>query len=244
MSRNRNRLLSMLALAASVVAMAGCSQLIPAAGPAVSAGPMTSEERDIGDFSRVVLDTSGDLVVSEGEPALTIHAPEGVIENLTSEVEGDSLVLATTDGVTIGNVEVRYELTVPRLEQIEVKGSGDVESTVSADGTVQLNIDGSGDVDWSQLAAERVEVRISGSGEVTLTGVATELSVDLGGSGSVDAEQLETKDAVVDLSGSGEVNVSASVRLTVDLSGSGEVSYSGNPSTDVDVSGSGEVVRR
>ena len=237
MNPNGCRLPSALAVAASVLALSACSLMIPV-------GPMTSEERDIGEVSRVVLDTSGDLVVSEGESALTVHAPEGAIDRLTSEVEGDTLVLGAEPGFTMGFGDVRYELTVPRLELIQLTGSGDVEATVSADGTVRLDIDGSGDVDWSGLAADRVEVRLSGSGDVTLTGSADELSVDLEGSGSVDAEELEAQDAVVNLSGSGEVDVAARDSLSVDLSGSGQVTYSGDPSTDVRVSGSGDVERR
>lgn len=142
-----------LVTAASALALSGCSLMIPV-------GPMTSEERDIGDVSQVVLDTSGDVVVSEGEPSLTVHAPEGVIDRLTSEVDGDALVLAAEPGLTMGFSDVRYELTLPRLELIELNGSGDVEATVSTDGTVQLDLDGSGDVDWSGLDADRVEVRL------------------------------------------------------------------------------------
>jgi hypothetical protein len=231
------RMPAAIVIATSVLALPGCSLMIPV-------GPMTSEERDIGDVSQVVLDTSGDLVVSEGEPALTVHAPGGVIDRLTSDVDGDTLVLATTPGFTMGFGDVQYELTVPHLELIEVNGSGDVEATVSTDGTVQLHLDGSGDVDWSDLAADRVEVRLSGSGDVALTGSAAELSVDLEGSGTINAEQLEAQDAVINLSGSGEVDVAASDSLSVDLSGSGQVTYSGDPSTDVRVSGSGDVVRR
>ncbi|WP_374977181.1 head GIN domain-containing protein [Microbacterium trichothecenolyticum] len=237
MNGNGCRVPGAIVIAAAVLALSGCSLMIPV-------GPMTSEERDIGEVSRVVLETSGDLVVSEGAPALTVRAPEGMMDRLTTDVSDGTLVLDTTPGVTMGMGDVRYDLTLPRLERIELNGSGDVEATVSADDTVQLDIDGSGDVDWSGLAADRVEVRISGSGDVTLTGSAAEISVDLEGSGNVDAEQVDAQHAAVNLSGSGEVDVSASVSLSVDLSGSGRVTYAGDPSTDVRVSGSGDVVRR
>ena len=243
-------------IAASMLALSGCSVMIPIAGPTTQAGPttseeamdspgsMTSEQREIGDVSRVVLDTSGDLVVSEGEPTLTVHAPEDVIEGLTSEDDGGTLVLSAEPGFTMSSGEIRYELTVPNLELIDVNGSGDVEATVSTARAVQLDLDGSGDVGWSGLAADRVDVLNSGSGDVALTGTATELSIELEGSGAVDAEQLQVEDAVVTLSGSGDIAVAASVSLSVDLSGSGHVTYSGDPGTEVRVSGSGEVERR
>ena len=233
-----SRALGALVTAASAaLALSGCSLMIPV-------GPMTSEERDVRDVTQVVLDTSGDLQVSEGDPALTVHAPGGMIERLTSDVDGDTLVLATEPGFTMGMGEVRYELTLSQLERIELNGSGDVEATVSADGTLQLQVDGSGDVDWSALDADRVEVRLSGSGDITLSGSASELSVEVQGSGGVDAEQLDAQDADITVSGSGDVDVSVSDSLAVDLSGSGHVTYSGDPSTDLRVSGSGEVERR
>ncbi|MCP2635200.1 DUF2807 domain-containing protein [Microbacterium sp. HD4P20] len=238
-----------LVIAASALALSGCSLAIPtgpvpSTGPLPTTGPMTSEERDIDDVSHVVLDTSGHLVVSEGEPALTIHAPSGVMDRLTSDVDGDTLVLSIEPGFVMTFGEVRYELTVPRLEMLEVNGSGDVEATVSADDTVQLSLDGSGDVDWSGLDADRVEVGLAGSGDIALSGSAVELSVDVGGSGRVDAEQLDTEDAVIALDGSGDVDVTVSDTLSVDVAGSGQVTYSGDPSTDVRVSGSGDVLRR
>ena len=111
-----------LTAAASVLALAGCV-------PFVASGPMTSEERDIDAVSTVVLDTSGDLTISEGEPSLVIHAPEGALDRLTSDVDGDTLVLGTTPGPEIVVGEVRYDLTLPDLEAIELNGSGDVEAT-------------------------------------------------------------------------------------------------------------------
>lgn len=230
------RLPSAVVIAASLLALSGCSVTIPV-------GPTTSEERDIGEVSSVLLGTSGNLVVSEGEPALTVRAPGGTIDRLTSDENGRTLVLGSVPGFSMGLGDVRYDLSVPQLDRIELRGSGTVEATVSADGTVRLDLNGSGEIDWSGLSADRVEVHLAGSGDIAVTGVAAELSVEVRGSGSVDAEKLEARDVVVKVSGSGDVDVAASDSLSVDLSGSGRVTYSGDPSTDVRVSGSGTVGR-
>ncbi|GAA1952484.1 head GIN domain-containing protein [Microbacterium deminutum] len=224
-----------LIAAASALLLAGCM-------PIVDPGPMTSETRDIAEVSTVVLDSSGDISITEGAPSLVIRASKGALPRLTSDVSGDKLVLGTTPGTGLGLGKVHYELTLPHLETIELNGSGDVDASVSAAGTVRLELGGSGDVGWTGLDADRVEIGLSGSGNVQLKGAAKELAVELDGSGDVDASHLEAQTAKISVAGSGNVDVSARDTLQADISGSGRVTYSGDPAVSSDVSGSGEVV--
>ncbi|GAA3214959.1 head GIN domain-containing protein [Microbacterium terregens] len=225
-----------LAATASVLALAGCV-------PTIVAGPMSSEEREIDAVTIVVLDTAGDLSISEGAPGLVIHAPEGALARLTSEVDGETLVLGTTPGPEIVVGDVRYELTLPELAAIDLNGSGDVDATVSGSGPIRLDLDGSGDVEWTGLETERVEVVLAGSGEIEISGSATELSIQLEGSGNVDASDLQAQTADVSIAGSGDIDVSVRDDLVAGISGSGRVTYSGDPSVESDVTGSGDVVR-
>lgn len=203
-------------IAASITALAGCVPFIPG-------GPTTSEDREIEAVTTVELDTSGDLTISEGEPSLVIRASRGALERLTSEIDGDSLVLGSAPGPGFGMGEVDYDLTLPDLETVELNGSGDIG--------------------WEGIDGESVVIRISGSGDVDLSGTATALTVELDGSGDIDAEDLRTQDAVVAIDGSGNVDVTVRDTLRVEISGSGRVAYSGDPSVDSDISGSGDVVR-
>lgn len=221
--------------AASVLVLTGCV-------PVVAAGPMTSEEREIGAVTAVRLDASGDLSITEGTPGLVIHAPSDALDRLTSETDGETLVLGTTPGPEVIVGDVRYELTVADLESITLNGSGDIEATVSAAGAIRLDIDGSGNVTWTGMDADSVAVRLAGSGDVEVAGTATDTTIELDGSGSIDAGALEAQSAVVSISGSGDISVSASDTLSADISGSGRVTYSGDPDVDADVSGSGSVV--
>lgn len=203
--------------AAAVVALAGCA-------PTVASGPVTSEERDIPAITTVVLQTSGDLSISEGEPRLVISAASDALEHLTSEVQGDVLALGVTTGIMLSLGTVRYELTVPDLEAITMDGSGDVE--------------------WTGLAARRIEISVAGSGDVTLSGTAQELGIEIGGSGNVHGADLRAQAVDVVVRGSGDVDVSPVGSLSVDILGSGTVTYSGEPTLDTTIAGSGEVVRR
>jgi Putative auto-transporter adhesin, head GIN domain len=225
--------------AASLLLLTGCSAPLfvinpsetgasddgsPQASPDESfldADPLQSETREITAVTTVVLDTAGDLVITRGEPSLVIHASEDTLGRLTSDIEGDVLVLGTEPGVTFG--EVRYELTVPDLGTVELSGSGDIE--------------------WADVDGDRTEVRLSGSGDIELAGATLELAISIDGSGEVDAEDVDAQNASIAIDGSGEVAVSARDTLDVEISGSGRVTYVGDPSLTTNVSGSGEIVR-
>ena len=228
------RFIAVPLIAVTVVALAGCMPFV--------AGPMTSEDREIDSVTTVVLDTAGDITITEGEPSLVIHASQAALDRLTSDVSGDTLVLGTKPGPGFGLGEVRYDLTLPDLEAIELNGSGDIEATVSSEDSIRLDIDGSGDVSWTGLASDSVEIRLAGSGDIDLAGAARELTIELDGSGNNDAGELEAKDVTIAIEGSGNVDVSASDSLSADVAGSGRVTYSGDPSVSADVSGSGTVV--
>lgn len=232
------RSLGVIAAAVSALVVAGCASNV------IAGGPMASEDRDIDAVTTVVLQTSGSLSISEGEPALTVHAPSDALEHLTSEVNGDVLVLGVTTGITFGLGTVRYELTLPDLEALTMNGSGDAVATVSTDGDVRLDLNGSGDVEWTGLATDRVDVVIAGSGDVTLSGSAEELSVELDGSGNMHGTDLQAQRVDVVVNGSGDVDVTPAASLSVDIFGSGSVTYTGEPTLDTNITGSGDVMQR
>lgn len=200
-----------VAAALTAAALTGCMRV---------AGPMTSETREISDVTAVVLDTSGDVDITEGEPSLTIHAPANVLDRLTSEVRSGVLELGRRGGPMAFGGDIRYELTVPSLASIEINGSGDVTSTVVGDA---------------------LTIAISGSGDVTVSGRADSLDVEIDGSGEVDADDLEVADATVEISGSGDAELHVTGTLRVDISGSGSVTHRGGARVDADISGSGSV---
>jgi hypothetical protein len=204
-------------------------------------GPAATEDRDIDTASTVVLETSGDLTIREGEPSLVITASQSVLDRLTSDVRDGELVLgvrAGTPPILLG--EIRYELTLPSIERLEVNGSGDIDSDVpTAD--LEIEINGSADLDISSIDGSTVSLEISGSGDVDLSGRTDELAISIDGSADVDADDLDSQTVSVDLDGTGDIAVSASRTLDVSISGSGSVRYAGSPEVTEDISGSGEV---
>lgn len=209
---------------ALALALAGC---VPV--PWAPVGPRVSEDRDIESVESVLLRTSGDLTITVGdEPALTITAPDGTMDRLTSEIVDGVLVLDRVGpgfGFRMGDVD--YELTLPRVSEIGVDGSGDVEADFTGAEDIRIDISGSGDVEGTGIDAASVRTVIDGSGEIELSGRADEQTIEIAGSGDVIADELETTTARVEIDGSGDVAVWVTGTLRIDVSGSGDVRHHG-----------------
>lgn len=210
-------------------------------GCALARGPLTAEDRSIDAATAIVLDTPGNLTISEGEPALVIHAPSSALRLLTSEVRNGVLTLGARPGTAqLLFGEVRYDLTLPSLEHLEINGSGDVVSDVPI-GDLEVEINGTGDIEVSAIDGSRVSIDISGSGDVELHGRTGDLAISVDGSADIVGHRLDAERVTVEVDGSGDIDVAASESLDVSLSGSGTVTYSGKPEITEDISGSGEV---
>lgn len=226
--------------AAALAVMAG----LALGGCAVAAGPMDSEDRDVGQVTRVVLSTSGDLVVVHGDrPALTVTAPQAALGRLTSDVTDGQLVLGS-NGVWSTSGRIGYLLETDHLDAVTVRGSGGVTGSAVTGDVLTVTIEGSGDVHLDGLDAEDVAVKVDGSGDVELSGDAQHLTVVVRGSGSVMAFDLRAGDVEAEVDGSGSVRVNPVDRLAARIAGSGDVVYDGHPALSTKIAGSGDVVHR
>jgi hypothetical protein len=235
--------LPVLIAPALVLALAGC---VPVFGP-VALGPRVTDDRDIESVESVLVRTDGNLSVSVGDtPSLEITAPQNVLDRLTSEIVDGVLVL-DIKGPHFGPLYsdgygITYELTVPRLSELAIEGSSDVQADFSGADDVRIIIDGSGDVTGTGVEADRVTSSIAGSGDIDLTGTADEQSLEIDGSGDFGGQDLISRDATVEIAGSGDVEVHATGTLRADISGSGEIRYTGGATVSSEVSGSGSVI--
>lgn len=227
--------LALLLAASLTAALAGCVY-IPINGPRVT------EDRDVEDFTAIVLKTGGDVVVTLGEtPSLTIKAREGVMDLLTSEVR-DGVLTLSVNGPHLGLGDIDYAIIVPVISDITIDGSGDVVADFSGADDVAISISGSGDIEGTGIDASTVISSIEGSGDIELTGRADDHTLEIDGSGNFDGADFETKRARVSISGSGDVEVNVTDKLDAEISGSGEIRYTGGADVDSEVSGSGSVV--
>jgi hypothetical protein len=230
----------MLAVGLAVVFLSACVQVV------IGSGDVRTEELSVAPFTELELVGSATVIVERGErQRVEVEAQPNILDILETRTSGDRLILGETTGVGYTPSEpVTFRVTVPRLEEVEVSGSGEVSLPDARADRMVVRVSGSGTISLSG-AVDDLRVAIDGSGSVTASGSAKELRVDVSGSGSFEGVELSVEDADVRVSGSGSAAVKASGRLEADVSGSGSIAYVGEPAElETSIEGSGSIRRR
>ncbi len=239
-----------IALAVGVGALAaGGAALILAEddGPAplmVAAAPQTYEVESFEEISTVgpqdIVITRGDAyqVRSEGSPE-ALGLLEVVVDDgeLIIRPKGDYGLGFDWDRLS----SAKFHVTMPRLQQLSVAGSGNVTVDRVEGDDFSANIAGSATLAIAALAVDEANFRIGGSGNVVAAGTAREANVSIGGSGEVQADKLSVETAEVSIAGSGDVALTVQEEADISIMGSGDADISGPARCSVSRMGSGNV---
>lgn len=172
-------------------------------------GEMASEERSIGEVTRLRVDCAFDIEIRFGkEPKLVLTFDDNLLEYITTEVRGKRLTLDCSEELEIDE-SCRVELVIPKLTEIEVNGAADIRV--------------------HEFAGATFEYVLNGAGNLEMDGTVDELEIELSGAGSVDARDLLAKRAEVNLNGAGSVDVYATEFCRANLSGVGNIDIYGDP---------------
>ena len=130
------------------------------------------------------------------------------------------------------------------LEDISMRGSGDLQADRIQADRFALSMSGSGDARIESLKTMQFAASLSGSGDLTVAGNADEQAFRLAGSGDVAASRLSGRRVIISIAGTGDAVVNASEALEATISGSGGIAYIGSPRIVQQISGTGRVVRK
>jgi hypothetical protein len=185
-----------------------------------------------------------DVIISQAaSPSIKIEADQNLLEYIETRNNGGTIEIYTKDGYNLDSKSgIKVYAAAPDFRDIEVSGSGKINSTGKVTGNSQLNteISGSGDINI-EADAPKITTRISGSGSSRIKGNTKDFSAHISGSGDVYCYDLLSENTEIDIAGGGNAEVYASKTLDVDIAGSGDVRYRGNPSIKQNISGSGGV---
>lgn len=188
-------------------------------------GDVITEERDVGSFKRIESSGAADIYVTVGEKlSVKVTFDDNLIDLIETEVRGKTLKIGSRENYRSRHA-CKIEITVPELERVYLRGSGDVLV--------------------ERLDAEIFEFKLSGSGSLVAEGSTDELELRLSGSGDIDTRDLIAQEAFVSISGSGDIRVCAEESFDGSVSGSGDIAIYGNPPDfSKSVSGSGSIRKR
>ena len=239
------RLLPVLLLSLATIAAA------PPAGERDRGLGMAGERRGdatvyrVANFDAVAIGTAGDAQVRVGPAwSLRIAGPAEAIADLRVVVERGRLEIGhrwRDRQMTPAERRLRIEITLPRLRQAALGGSGHVTVDRVSGGDFSAAVGGSGDMAIGQMAVDKATISIGGSGRVTAAGTARALQVNIGGSGDLAAPALRATTATVAAAGSGRVRARVDGDAQVTLVGSGSVDLGADARCRVTRMGSGQV---
>jgi len=191
----------------AVVGLAGCGD------HEIERGPTISETRDVGDFDQIAVRGSARLIVNIGEGhSLSVQGPESAVRDLTTEVDGDTLVIRSSRkewSFGRNGSRLTVNVTVPKLEDLQLEGSNDVRLNGFNGGSSNIDIEG----------AANLEAK----------GQLDELTVHMSGAGRANLRDLVAANAKVTVDGVGSVHVHSTESLEATMNGVGAILYSGTP---------------
>jgi hypothetical protein len=130
------------------------------------------------------------------------------------------------------------------LQDVTMRGSGDLHADRIETNTFALSMTGSGDARIDALKVAQFAASLTGSGDLAVAGSADEQGYQLTGSGDVSASRLRGRRVIVLSTGSGDAVVHATESLQASLHGSGDITYLGSPRVVEQRNGTGRLRRR
>lgn len=187
-------------------------------------GNIVEQIRDVPSFNKIDSEGIFDVTVKYGiEPLIKIMADDNVINNVITEVSGETLKLHLDDDKNYKNIEVKVVIELPILEQFSNKGTSNI--TISEVGPT-----------------ETFTLKNEGAGDIVFSGTSTELIIENEGSGKLSGFEFYSTNCDLTIIGSGDVQVNCNTTLSVNIEGSANVYYKGSPSINSEIKGSGEVI--
>ena len=212
---------------------------------AAASGSGATRTFQVTGFNGIDLRSADDVDVRVG-PDFSIRAegPSEDLDRLKIDRDGETLEIGRKTGTRLGwskGPGVKLYVTLPRLTEASVSGSGSLAVDRVDGETFKGAIAGSGDLLVAAIRVDAATVSVGGSGAVRVTGTARDLKVEIAGSGDVDASKLQATSADIEIAGSGSVRAAVDGPAKVAMMGSGDVDLGAKARCTVSKMGSGSV---
>lgn len=167
-----------------------------------------------------------DYSMTEGEPSITVEAPDNYIEHLHFNVENGVLKVRFDDNKNYSFGSIKVKASSATLEKLSILGAGDFDcnglessgmdvnvsgagdvtfNDLRCSGDVSVTVRGAGDIDILDLSCQEVSVEIMGAGDARLSGRAASARLSIKGAGDIDASRLDCDDVSTSVAGMGSI---------------------------------------
>jgi hypothetical protein len=167
------------------------------------------------------------------------EGPSKELDKLKIDKSGDTLRIGRVNSSGFnwgksGGEDVRIIVTMPRIAEVGIAGSGNMDIDRIQGDSFKGETAGSGNLNVAALDVQTAEFSIAGSGDMKLSGTARELKIG-------NASGVKAQGADVSVAGSGDVRANVTGNAKVSVMGSGDVDLGPGAKCDTSKMGSGDV---
>lgn len=241
---HKNRHIKLVIIIMGAFLLSACS--ITGLNVTRGSGEITTQIRSVSEFDAIQINGAGELIISQGNSeSLEIQAEDNIIEELTSDVQGSTLILGFRDNFLrrqiIPTERITYNLEVVDLSEVTINGAADMDIKSLETGSLALIINGAGNITVNQLISDRLTVEISGTATIEVEGQVSQQFVTIEGAGNFKAGDLQTSSTSIEITGVGNATVWATENLDISIDGGGNLRYYGSPNITKDINGLGDI---
>lgn len=181
-----------------------------------------TKDYNVDAFSAIRADIPCDVTYSDGQPFLSISAPDNVLEYVSVENSNGELVLSLpVTSLKFKNMKgISVTVSSPMLNGLTISGAVDFDAPsgivtdsfnavvsgaadmeidgLKCDGLAEIVVNGAGDIDLEKVECGSLKIEIRGAGDCTVEGHAGDADFTVNGVGDMDivnfsADNLQTR---------------------------------------------------
>jgi hypothetical protein len=172
-------------------------------------GVLAMKEFSLDSFVKIIGSGAFQLTVQQGKPqSVKVHLDDNLFEYLELKVVDSTLKIKMKENVEYKK-KFLVELTVPKVEALELSGAISTE--------------------LSGIKGETFRLETSGASRTRIKGEVESFQVELSGANQLHAYDFKAKRVSARISGSSLAQLFAESSLEADISGVSKVSYEGSP---------------
>jgi hypothetical protein len=160
-------------------------------------GNITSTDRTVTGFTGILLEGAGDINIHFSANFKVIVTTDSNIQDIvTIEVTNNLLYVDEKRGDGINPTKLVIDVYLPELENITLKGAGNIKIDNGNSSTLSLILSGAGNIEAQNYRIENVNVILSGTGNIK-TWVTNNLSGNISGVGNIYYKGNPTKNVII-----------------------------------------------
>jgi hypothetical protein len=152
----------------------------------IGTGPIVTRNLDLASFNKIEHTGVANFYITIGSPqSVVLKAQQNIIDVMTYEVVNQSLKVGHEKNVSIeDHEEIRFEITMPAINNIELTGAGDFVLSGDEQDELTITLTGVGNIKAYQMKVGTCNITFTGVGGCEVY-VNNELNVIISGVGNV-----------------------------------------------------------